>query len=154
VVRVVLLGTVSPEKGLPVLVACAADARARALPLSFRVIGSTTEPIPQWPDAAVSIHGQYADSELPALIAAERPDVIWFPTQVPESYSYTLSAALDAGAVIVASAVGALPERLGGNPRATLVAADATPAEWNDALLKSGGVWSDARVPSARIAVS
>jgi GT2 family glycosyltransferase/glycosyltransferase involved in cell wall biosynthesis len=154
VVRVVLLGTLSPEKGLRVLTQCAADARARALPLAFRVLGSTTEPVLQWPDASVSIHGQYPDSELPALIAAERPDVIWFPSQVPESYSYTLSAALDAGAAIVASAMGALPERLAGNPRAALVAADATPAEWNDALLKSGGILSDARVPSVRVAVS
>jgi GT2 family glycosyltransferase/glycosyltransferase involved in cell wall biosynthesis len=154
VVRVVLLGRLAPEKGLRVLMACAADARARALPLSFRVLGSTTEPVPQWPDAAVSIHGQYVDSELPALIAAERPDVIWFPSQVPESYSYTLSAALDAGAAIVASAMGALSERLAGNPRAALVPADASPAEWNDALLRAGVVVSDAYVPSGRIAVS
>lgn len=154
VVRVVTLGRLSPEKGLRVLTACAADARARALPLSLRVLGSTSEPIPQWPEVAVSIHGQYADSELPSLIAAERPDVIWFPSQVPESYSYTLSAALDAGAVIVASALGALPERLAGNPRAVLVSADATPAEWNDALLKAGGVASVARVLPVRVAVS
>jgi GT2 family glycosyltransferase/glycosyltransferase involved in cell wall biosynthesis len=154
VVRVALLGGLSPEKGLRVLTACAADARARGLPLSFRVLGLTSEPVPQWPDAAVSIHGQYADSDLPALIAAERPDVIWFPSQVPETYSYTLSAALDAGAAIVASALGALPERLAGYPRAALVAADATPTEWNDALLKAGGILSDARVPPTRIAVS
>jgi glycosyltransferase involved in cell wall biosynthesis/GT2 family glycosyltransferase len=154
VVRVVTLGRLSPEKGLRVLTACAADARARALPLSFRVLGSTSEPIPQWPDVAVSIHGQYADSELPSLIAAERPDVIWLPSQVPESYSYTLSAALDAGAVIVASALGALPERVAGNPRAVLLPADATPAEWNDALLKAGGAASVARVLPARVAVS
>src|SRR5206468_11970282 len=132
---------------------CAADGRMRALPLSFHVLGSTTEPVLQWPDAPVSIHGQYTESDLPTLIAAERPDVIWFPSQVPESYSYTLSAALDAGAIIVASAIGALPERLAGNPRASLVAANATPAEWNDALLKAGGVLSDARVPSSRVAV-
>ncbi len=154
VVRVVLLGGLSPEKGLRVLTACAADARERGLPLSFRVLGLTSEPVPQWPDAAVSIHGQYADSDLPALIAAERPDVIWFPSQVPETYSYTLSAALDAGTAIVASAIGALPERLSGNPRAALLAADATPAEWNTALLTAGGILSDARVPTARIAVS
>lgn len=153
-VRVVTLGRLSPEKGLRVLTACAADARTRGLPLSFRVLGSTSEPVPQWPEAAVSIHGQYEDSELPSLLAAERADVIWFPSQVPESYSYTLSAALDAGAVIVASALGALPERLAGSPRAMLVSADATPAEWNDALLKAGGVTSATRMPSIPIAVS
>jgi glycosyltransferase involved in cell wall biosynthesis/GT2 family glycosyltransferase len=154
VVRVVILGRLSPEKGLHVLSACAADARARGLPLSFRVLGATTEPVPQWPDAAVSVHGEYADSDLAALIAAERPDAIWFPSQVPETYSYTLSTALDAGAPIVASALGALPERLAEYPRGMLMAADASPGEWNDALLQAGGMVSAVRGLSARVAVS
>jgi GT2 family glycosyltransferase/glycosyltransferase involved in cell wall biosynthesis len=154
VVRVTTLGNLSPEKGLRVVAACAADARARALPLSFRVLGSTTEPLPQWPQAALSIHGQYADDELPALIAAERPDVIWFPAQVPESYSYTLSIALTAGVAIVASALGALPERLAAHPRAVVVPWNATAAEWNDALIKAGTAASAARAPSERLAVS
>jgi hypothetical protein len=47
VVRVVTLGTLSPEKGLRVVAECAADARARALPLSFRILGPTTERLPQ-----------------------------------------------------------------------------------------------------------
>jgi GT2 family glycosyltransferase/glycosyltransferase involved in cell wall biosynthesis len=154
VVRVVTLGSLSPEKGLRVVAACAADARARALPLSIRVLGSTTEPLPQWPQAALSIHGEYAEDELPALIAAERPDVIWFPAQVPESYSYTLSIALAAGVAIVASALGALPERLAGHPRAVLVPWNATAAEWTDALIKAGSAASAARQALPRIAVS
>ncbi len=121
VVRVATLGALSPEKGLRVVAACSDDARARGLPLAFRVLGSTTEPLPQWPRAALSVHGQFAEAELPALIAAERPDVIWFPAQVPESYSYTLSAAIASGAAIVASALGAFPERLASHPRATLL---------------------------------
>ncbi len=153
VVRVLTLGRLSPEKGLRVVTACAADARVRALPLSFRVLGATSEPVPQWPEVALSIRGQYAEGELPALIAAERPDVIWFPAQVPESYSYTLSAAIAAGVAIVASAMGALPERLAGNPRAVLLPADAKPAEWNEALLKSGGLAQTARVSLPRVAV-
>jgi GT2 family glycosyltransferase/glycosyltransferase involved in cell wall biosynthesis len=152
VVRVLTLGRLSPEKGLRVVTACAADARARALPLSFRVLGATSEPVPQWPDVALSIRGQYAEGELPALIAAERPDVIWFPAQIPESYSYTLSAAIAAGAAIVASALGALPERLAGNPRAVLLPADAKASEWNDALLKAGGLAQVARVQLPRVA--
>jgi hypothetical protein len=37
--------------------------------------------------------GQYAESELPALLAKVRPHVVWFPAQWPETYSYTLTAA-------------------------------------------------------------
>ncbi len=153
VVRVLTLGRLSPEKGLRVVTACAADARARALPLSFRILGATSEPVPQWPEVAVSIRGQYEEGELPALIAAERPDVIWFPSQVPESYSYTLSAAIAAGVAIVASALGALPERLAGYPRAVLLPADAKPSEWNEALIKAGGLAQTARVPLPQVAV-
>jgi glycosyltransferase involved in cell wall biosynthesis/GT2 family glycosyltransferase len=153
VVRVATLGGLSPEKGLHVVAACAADARLRSLPLAFRVLGWTTQPLAQWPAAPVSVHGQYQDADLPALIAAERPDVIWFPAQVPESYSYTLSAALGSDAAIVASSFGALVERLEGNPRARLVPADATPRQWNDALLEAGAA-SPARVELPRRRVS
>ncbi len=154
VVRVATLGGLSPEKGLRVLAACAEDARARGLPLAFRVLGWTTDPLAQWPRASLSIHGQYTEAELPALIAAERPDVIWFPAQVPESYSYTLTAALSSGAAIVASALGALPERLAGHPRATLLPADASPAQWNDALIAAGALAGAPRAVSPRVAVS
>jgi GT2 family glycosyltransferase/glycosyltransferase involved in cell wall biosynthesis len=154
VVRVVTLGTLSPEKGVRVVAACAMDARVRALPLSFRVLGSTTEPLPQWPSAALSLHGQYSDDELPALIAAERPDVIWFPAQVPESYSYTLSVALASGAAIVASDLGAFPERLAGNPRAMLVPWNANAAAWNESLVRAGGAGAAMRPATVRAAVS
>ena len=135
VTRVVTLGRLSPEKGLHVVVACAQDARARGLPLSFRILGAVSEPVAQRPQLPLSVQGEYGDADLPALIAAERPDVIWFPSQVPETYSYTLSAALVADAAIVASELGAFPERLAGRPRTSLVPWNATPAEWNAALL-------------------
>ena len=153
VTRVMTLGNLSPEKGLRVVAACATDARERRLPLAFRVLGTTAEPVPHWPAAALSIHGQYADEDLPTLIAADRPDVIWFPAQVPETYSYTLSAALATGAAIVVSDLGALPERVSGHPRVMVVRWDATPAEWNEALLKAGALGSTTRPALSRVAI-
>jgi GT2 family glycosyltransferase/glycosyltransferase involved in cell wall biosynthesis len=153
VIRVATLGNLSPEKGLRVVAACAEDARARRLPLAFRIIGSTTEPVPQWPAAPLSIHGQYADEDLMSLIAAERPDVVWFPAQVPETYSYTLSNALAAGTAIVVSSLGALPERVAGHPQAQVMRWDASPAEWNEALIKAGSPGSAVRPALARVAV-
>ncbi|MFO1315285.1 MAG: glycosyltransferase [Burkholderiales bacterium] len=140
VARVAILGNLSPEKGLNVVAACARDARERGLPLSFRVLGSTTEPVPQAPEAPLTIYGQYVDSELPQLIAAEKPDVLLFAAQVPETFAYTLSVALQSGLPIVASALGAFPERLAGVPRSTTVAWNAPPARWNEALLAAAGV--------------
>ena len=94
--------------------------------------------MPLWPQAPLSIHGQYADGELPTILAAERPDVIWFPAQVPETYSYTLSVALAAGVPIVAAALGVFPERLANHSCAMVVPWGAAPEIWNDALLRAG----------------
>jgi glycosyltransferase involved in cell wall biosynthesis/GT2 family glycosyltransferase len=150
IVRVAILGNLSPEKGLHVVAACAADARARNLPLVFRVLGSTTEPIAQAPDAPLTIYGQYVDSELPALLAAERPDVLLFAAQVPETYAYTLSVALQSGVPIVASALGAFPERLAGVARSATVPWDAPPAAWNDAILGIFAVAAPTVIPVAK----
>jgi len=154
VTRVITVGNLSPEKGSRVVAACALDAQARALPLAFRVVGATTEVLPQWPAAPLSIHGQYSEDELSALIAAERPDVIWFPAQIPETYAYTLSVALAAGIPIVASALGAFPERLAGHPRSLLVPWNAAPSEWNDALLKAGSTAESMRLVRPRVVAS
>jgi GT2 family glycosyltransferase/glycosyltransferase involved in cell wall biosynthesis len=134
-VRVLLPGGLSAIKGLAVVEACARDAKARALPLHFRVLGHLERPIPQWPEAPVTITGSFPDGTLDELVAQERGDVVFFPAQVPESYSYTLSAAMRSGLPIVATDLGALPERLRDYPSATLVAADAPAAVLNDALL-------------------
>jgi glycosyltransferase involved in cell wall biosynthesis len=135
VVRVVTLGNLAPEKGLRVVEACAADARARALPLVFRVLGATSVPVKQMPDAPLTVLGSYDEASLPELLASERGDVLLFPAQVPETYAYTLSVALATSTPIVASAIGAFPERLAGRPRVRLVPFDAPAAHWNDALL-------------------
>ena len=39
-------------------------------------------------------------------VRAERPDVLWFPAQWPETWTYTLSVALATGLPIVASDSG------------------------------------------------
>ena len=116
----------------------------------IRVLGSTTEPVPQSPDVPLSIVGQYEDARLPQLLAAEKADVLFFPAQVPETYSYTLSVALAAGVPIVASSLGALAERVAGHKRAATVRWNAPPAEWNAALLEAAGI--DAPPAAAAVA--
>ena len=149
VARIVVLGNLSPEKGLRVVAACAKDAKERALPLSFRVLGSTTEPVPQAPEFPLSIFGQYEDAQLPSLLAAEKPDALFFPAQVPETYSYTLSVALASGAPIVASSLGALAERIAAQGNGTTVRWNASPVEWNAALLQAVGLDVPGAAPAA-----
>ena len=142
VIRVVTLGTLSREKGLNVVDQCARLAQRRRLPVTFRVLGSTTEPLHQ--DAALSVRGSYDEQTLPELLAGEHADVVLFPAQVPETYAYTLSVALAAGIPIVASALGAFPERLAGNAAARLVPWDAPAEAWIAALFDAAGAGANA----------
>ncbi|MFZ7112438.1 MAG: hypothetical protein ACOWYE_12205, partial [Desulfatiglandales bacterium] len=50
------------------------------------------------------------------LISKSDPHLIWFPAQWPETYSYTLSAALESGRPLVVPDIGAFPERVRGRP--------------------------------------
>jgi O-antigen biosynthesis protein len=133
--RVATLGTLTAEKGLRVVAACAQDAHARALPLSFRILGAVGAPLPALPAWRLSLSGEYAEADLASLLGAERPDVLWFPAQVPETFAYTLSPAIASGLPIVASDLGALRARLDGRPNTRIVRWDASPTEWNAALM-------------------
>lgn len=133
--RVALLGGLSAVKGLDVLDACVQDAQRRRLPLRFVVIGHLGRKLPQWPEAPLTVTGTYPDERLDELLALERVDAVLFLSQVPESYSYTLTAALRSGLPIVAPDFGAFPERLRGNRVATLLPWNTQPSVVNDALL-------------------
>lgn len=138
-VRVATLGLLSRPKGLDVVAACALEAQAQARPLAFRVLGALDDALPPLPASRLSFTGEYAEADLAALVAAERPDVLWFPAQAPETYAYTLSVALASGGPIVASDLGAFRERLAGRAQARLLRWDAAPGEWNAALLAAAG---------------
>ncbi len=130
--KILVLGRLTPIKGLYRLEACAIDARLRSLPLFFRVIGHADRDVRQEPEIPLSFSGPYNDIELPLLIGRERPDLIFFPAQCPETYSYTLSYALVTGLPIVAPRLGAFSERLADYPQAWLLDWDAPVTECND----------------------
>ena len=76
------------------------------------------------------MHGPYLDSDLPGLLAWIKPDLIWFPALWPETYSYTLSAALLAGLPVVAPDIGSFPERLSGRRWSWVMPWDTEAADW------------------------
>ncbi|MEP7156142.1 MAG: glycosyltransferase [Betaproteobacteria bacterium] len=146
---VMVLGGLTPEKGLNLLDACARDARDRKLPLFFKLLGHTAGKLVQFPGAPLSISGTYSEADLDYLIALEKPDAFLFPSQIPESFSYTLTTALRFGLPVVASALGAFKERLENNPRARTLAWNAPATAWNDALLEMAAKRpADAVVPA------
>ena len=98
------------------------------------MIGHAAEPLPR----NLTATGSYEAEALPRLIAMERPDVLWLPSQVPETFSFTLSTAIASGLPVVASDLGAFPERLREVAKAVLLPFDSLPAAWHDALLRAG----------------
>ena len=110
--KIAVLGALSAIKGADVLEDVAADAARNGAALEFHLVGFAYRDIRTKPAHYLKIHGPYAEQDLPALFAAIQPDLVWFPAQCPETYSYTLSACLQAGVPIVAPDLGAFPERL------------------------------------------
>jgi glycosyltransferase involved in cell wall biosynthesis len=135
--KVLLLGGLSAIKGMDLFEACVRDAMARALPFQFVVLGHVSRPLDVGKEAPVTVLGSYADAKVASLVELERPDAFLFLSQVPESYSYTLTVAMQAAKPIVATQLGAFVERLRGYPAASLVPPDAGARAFNDALLRA-----------------
>ncbi len=134
--RIVVIGGLSRAKGLALLEAVAKEATEQSVGIHFVLLGYAVDPIITWPALPIRIRGEYSESELPELIAQECPDLIWFPAIWPETYSYTLSAAIDSGFPLLAPDIGAFPERLVSNDRATLISWDLSAGEVLDAMQK------------------
>ena len=134
-IKIAILGSISPIKGLyfiKELVKASLDYRYA---IDFVVIGAVTEPI--WPSLPpnVTMTGQYRRSELAHILERERVDGFLFCSRVPETYSYTLTMAMNWSLPIVAICEGAIRERLGNYHSATLLPTAASVEEALEALL-------------------
>jgi glycosyltransferase involved in cell wall biosynthesis len=123
--RVAMIGVLAYHKGA--VTALSVASICDPAKLSIHVIGRAERELPQ---ARITFTGEYQEDQLPALIAELKPHVLWLPAQWPETYSYTLSAAIESGLPIVASNIGAFPERLAGRPMTWLVDPQAPAEEW------------------------
>lgn len=104
-----VIGALGKEKGADLLEQIAAAAAEINAPINLRLIGFAYRELD-----GVLATGRYNSSDLPSLIFENDIDVVLFPSQCPETYSYTLSYALEAGLPIIAPNIGAFPERLSG----------------------------------------
>ncbi|WP_232441990.1 glycosyltransferase [Burkholderia ubonensis] len=110
-----VLGALSREKGADLLEAAAVLAASRRLNVEFTLIGYAYRPL-----NGVKTTGPYESRRLGELIKSESCDLIAFPALWPETYSYTLSAALVSGLPIVAPGIGAFPERVAARDQTAL----------------------------------
>jgi GT2 family glycosyltransferase/glycosyltransferase involved in cell wall biosynthesis len=133
--HIAIVGGIGPEKGYPVLLACARDAQRRDLPLRFTVIGHTVDDARLFDTGRVFITGPFREGEAATLLREAAPDAGLLPSLWPETWCYALSALLEADLPVTAFALGAQAERLRTCSTATLLPPGTPPAQINDRLL-------------------
>lgn len=101
------LGALGREKGADYYEEIAVCASKADMPLEFVLIGYAYRTLEK-----VKTTGPYDANEIMGLVHKHECDILIFPARCPETYSYTLSYALESGLSIVAPALGAFPERL------------------------------------------
>ena len=127
---VAFIGAIGPDKGARRIERLAALAREQRQSVRFVVIGYLDRRDGPWQsaDARLTVHGRYARSDLPSLIAHYRPRFACFPSEGPESFSYTLSEAWSAHLPALVPPIGALAERVSATGAGWIIDDDA----WHD----------------------
>jgi GT2 family glycosyltransferase len=133
--RVCLVGAIGREKGFDVLLGCAHDALSRELPLEFVVAGYTCDDGRLLKLGNVQITGEYDESEAVDLIRRQRACCAFIPSIWPETWSYTLSLAWQAGLYAFAFDLGAPAERIRARGWGGLLPLGASPGAINDAFM-------------------
>ncbi|WP_372382301.1 glycosyltransferase [Xanthomonas sp. NCPPB 1068] len=127
VLRVGVIGVLARHKGRELLINAAIISLERNLPIEFIVIGDPQGELPPSTVAAVRTTGRYLEDELASILDSEKPDVLLFASRWPETYSYTLSAGLEAGLPVIVPDIGAFSERVSGRPWSFVIPADVAP---------------------------
>lgn len=128
--KVLVVGSIGNHKGAAVLEQCALLSRQKQLPIAFHLVGSSAYPLTTIPITELTVHGKYANEQLPERIAAIAPHLVWFPGQCAETFSYTFSEVCKLGLPVLVPAVGALPERAAGRDWSFVAPLNTNCEEW------------------------
>ena len=115
--KIAVIGAVHEHKGSIFLAEIVQTGLDQKLPFEVIIIGHTNSDQLQ---EMIKVTGRYEPENLQTLIREYQTDIIFFPCRWPETYSYTLSYALESGLPIIAPNLGAFPERLSGRESALL----------------------------------
>ena len=126
--RIAVLGTQVDHKGGRTLASIAELVDPKTT--EIHLIGHTDGDFSLAALKRMKVTGRYDDADLPGLIGKVAPHLIWFPAVWPETFSYTLSAAIEAGTAIAAARIGAHSERLAGRPFTWLTEIATSPLVW------------------------
>jgi GT2 family glycosyltransferase/glycosyltransferase involved in cell wall biosynthesis len=110
--EIVLFGALGPHKGSAELLAIAHLARLTHPHLSFKVIGFTNLDDDLFDVGNVTITGRYEPQQLPDLVASTRGRLALFLSGWPETFSYTLTEAVQWGFIPLVPNIGAMADRV------------------------------------------
>jgi O-antigen biosynthesis protein len=110
--RIAILGAIGAHKGSTLIEQTAQAARERRTRIEFIIVGYTDRDNELKAIGNVTITGRYDETDSVDLLRATNADFAWFPSVWPETYSYTLSAALKAGLHPIVFDFGAIASRL------------------------------------------
>ncbi len=140
-VRIALIGTLVAHKGSRIVAATAKAARRTHLPLRFIIVGQTDRDEEFASFGNVEISGAYQEHEALDRLKAAKADLVWFASTWPETYSYTLSIALDAGLRCLSFDMGAIAVRITETHSGTVLpwSLSSTPYVLINHLMKAAG---------------
>jgi glycosyltransferase involved in cell wall biosynthesis len=135
--RIVTAGWIVETKGRHVICDAARVVRDCKLPLRFHVLGEMelTERDRRDLSGVVTVHGRFPSERFSEMLGAIAPHVAWLPAQVPETWSYVLTDFFEAALPVVATAIGAIPERCLGRPFTWLLSPDSPAQAWVNLFL-------------------
>jgi glycosyltransferase involved in cell wall biosynthesis len=120
--RVLVLGRLAPHKGLATIRELARIADARNFPIEIICLGEAQVPASELPTSPrVRLLGRYDVDRLKAIVPRLRPHLAWLPFVVPETHSFVLSEVMRLRLPLIATGIGAVPERVEGRPATWLL---------------------------------
>jgi glycosyltransferase involved in cell wall biosynthesis len=123
--RVLVLGRLAPHKGLATIREVAGIADAESFPIEIICLGEPQVPARDLPASPrVKILGHYDVGALPTIVPRLDPHLAWLPFAVPETHSFVLSEVMALGLPLLATGIGAIPERVEGRAATWLVPFD------------------------------
>ncbi len=128
--RIAVLGALADHKGARTVASVAE--RVDPKNIEIHLIGHTDGPFSEVALERMRVTGPYDKDGLSGWLDKIAPHLVWFPAAWPETFSYTLSAAIDAGIPIAATRIGAHTERLEGRPSTWLADVATSPSGWTD----------------------
>jgi glycosyltransferase involved in cell wall biosynthesis len=121
--HIAVMGWLAPHKGLYLVKDAVSTIEVESLPIRITLIGSSLGRLVD--SSSYRELGPYEDEDIESIIASLNPHILWLPSTVPETFSYTLSAAMRTGRPIFASNLGAFVERLANYPNYELFSVNA-----------------------------